>query len=187
METFDWNADLSARKATLWFRLDWQSKMMAVLVCQTQLGDCGRCECDRGDCRKYNYGDWMSYSWDNLAGSFLRLTNEDGALAVVEVEAFGFIQEWITATVAHNKAIIMTWQALNTACTSWLFPDLCSGLSAELYPTCLNFDLRPNFLIPYFLERNLIGKHSISNDSIRRNVTFSAHFQLPRPLLLGSN
>ena len=67
---------------------------MAVMICPSEDEDgCERCPCDVGDYSKYNFGDWLHYNCDDLQGSYMRLTNEEGRteLVISEVEAFGKI------------------------------------------------------------------------------------------------
>ena len=66
---------------------------MSVFACASEAqSECGRCECDGGDCSKYNFGEWMQFNCEQIRVTrFLRLTNEDGRqeLAIAEVEAYG--------------------------------------------------------------------------------------------------
>ncbi len=76
--------------------LDIETKKMAVSICESNdATDCKKCECAIGDCSKYPHGDWLHYNCDNLRGSYMRLTNEDGRnwLVFAEVEAFGYLEE----------------------------------------------------------------------------------------------
>ena len=69
---------------------------MAISICSSDdETDCEESKCAAEDCFMYTYGDWMHYNCDDLQGSFMRITNENGDnwLVAAEVEAFGYIAE----------------------------------------------------------------------------------------------